>query len=159
MTPRHVSTRPPGPVVVGVDGSPNSMAALHRAVVRAAERGADLEMIYVIGCDADPSAVSAGYAMLDAAARCVAAAGLCVHNAKPAVACGDPAEILVKRSVGAQLLIIGGWDHSGRGNLLGGDVVPYCLGRAACPVCVCADQREPAQPLATGPHVTRPSGG
>jgi nucleotide-binding universal stress UspA family protein len=150
MTAMQASTRPPGPVVVGVDGSPNSMAALRCGVLRAAERGADLEMIYVIGCDADPAAVSAGYAMLDAAARCVAAAGLCVHNAKPAVACGDPAEVLVKRSVGAQMLIIGGWDHTGHVNLLGGDVVPYCLGRAACPVYVCADQGEPARPLTIG---------
>jgi nucleotide-binding universal stress UspA family protein len=149
MTAMQVSTRPPGPVVVGVDGSPNSMAALRRAVLKAAERGADLEMIYVIGCDADPAAVSAGYAMLDAAARCVAAAGLCVHNAKQTVACGDPAEILVKHGVGAQLLIIGGYGHSGHANLLGGDVVPYCLGRAVCPVIVCADQREPARLLTT----------
>ena len=148
MTAMQASTRPPGPVVVGVDGSPNSMAALRRAVLKAAERGADVEMIYVIGCDADPAAVSAGYAMLDAAARCVAAAGLCVHNAKQTVACGDPAEILVKHSVRAQLLIIGGCDHSGQGNLLGGDVVPYCLGRSACPVIVCADQHEFARPLA-----------
>ncbi len=149
MTAMQVSTRPPGPAVVGVDGSSNSMAALRRAVLQASERGADLEMIYVIPGDAVPAAVSAGYAMLDAAARCVAAAGLCVHNAKRTVACGDPAEILVKRSVGAQLLIIGGWDHSGHGNLLGGDVVPYCLGRAACPVTVCADQHESARPLTT----------
>lgn len=149
MAAMHFSTRPPGPVVVGVDGSPNSMAALRRAVLKAAERGADMEMIYVIGCDADPAAVSAGYAMLDAAARSVAAAGLCVHNAKRTVACGDPAEILVKHGVGAQLLIIGGYDQSGHANLLGGDVVPYCLGRAACPVIVCADQHESAWPLTT----------
>lgn len=145
MTAMQIRTRLPRPVVVGVDGSPNSMAALRRAIIEASERGADLEIIYVVPCDTDPEAASASYAMLGAAARCVAAAGLCVHHAKRTVACGDPAEVLVKYSVGAQLLIIGGRDHSGHGDLLGGDVVSYCLGRADCPVHVCADQPEPAQ--------------
>lgn len=135
----------PGRVVVGVDGSPNSMEALRHALRRAAERGAAVEMIYVIPADAELASVAAGYSMLDAAARCVAASGLCVHNAERTVVCGDPAEVLVKRSVGAQLLVIGGRfrsEHSG--NLLGGDVVPYVLGRATCPVRICADQRIPA---------------
>jgi nucleotide-binding universal stress UspA family protein len=135
----------PGQVVVGVDGSPNSMEALRHALKRAADRGTGVEMIYVIPADAELAAVTAGYAMLDAAARCVAASGLCVHNTKQTVVCGDPGEVLVKRSVGAQLLLIGGRFHSGYGgNLLGGDVVPYVLGHAACPVDICADQRVPA---------------
>ena len=133
------------PVVAGVDGSPNSLAALRRAIVQASERGTGLEMIYVVPGDAGPAAVSSGYAMLEAAARCVAAAGLCVHDAKRVVASGDPAEVLVKRSVGAQLLVIGGWLHAEHASLLGGDVVPYCLGYATCPVDICADQRPPAR--------------
>jgi hypothetical protein len=62
------------------------------------------------------------------------------------VECGDPAEILVKRSVGAGLLVIGGRCHPAHGKPLGGDVVPYCLGRVACPLDICADQRVPARP-------------
>jgi nucleotide-binding universal stress UspA family protein len=130
-------------VVVGVDGSPNSLAALRRAAVQAAKRGTGLEMVHVISRDDDPAAEDAGYAMLDMAARCVAAAGLCVHHATRTVAFGDPAEILVKRSVDAELLAIGGRFHSEHGNVLGGDVVPYCLSRATCPVDICADQRAP----------------
>ena len=134
----------PGQVVVGVDGSPNSMEALRHALKRAAERGAGVEMIYVIPADADLAAVTAAYAMLDAAAHCMAASGLCVHNARQTVVCGDPAEVLVKRSVDSQLLFIGGGLHSEHGgSLLGGDVVPYVLGHAACPVNICADQRIP----------------
>ena len=104
-------TGPPRPV--GVDGSPDSLAALRRAIVQAAGRGASVEMVYVTPSEADPAAVSAGYAMLDAAARCMTAAGLCVRNARQTVACGDPAEILVMRSLGAQLLIIGGGSTPG----------------------------------------------
>jgi nucleotide-binding universal stress UspA family protein len=147
--PRH-SVSPPGQVIVGVDGSPNAMAALRRGLERAADRGAGVEMIYVIPPDAELAAVTAGYAMLDAAARCVAACGFCVHNAKRTVVCGDPAEVLVKRSVGAQMLVLGGRFHSKySGNLLGGDVVPYVLEHATCPVDICAAQRTPesaAQP-------------
>lgn len=136
----------PGQVIVGVDGSPNSMAALRRAIVQASERGAGLEMIYVIPWEADLATVAAGYAMLEVAARCMAAAGLCVHNARRTVQCGDPAEVLVERSAGAQLLVIGGRFHSETGgNLLGGDVVPYAFGHAACPVDICADQHTAAQ--------------
>ena len=146
----HTNAGLPGQIVVGVDGSANSMAALRRALERAAERGAGVEMIYVIPVDAELAAVAAGYAMLGAAARCVAASGLCVHNAKQTVVCGDPAEVLVERSAGAQMLVIGGRFHSGYGgSLLGDDVVRYVLEHATCPVDICADQRTPegaAQP-------------
>ena len=62
------------------------------------------------------------------------------------VECGDPAEILVQRSAGAELLVIGTRCHSRHGHLLGGDVVPYCLGRAACPVDICAGRLTPNRP-------------
>jgi hypothetical protein len=54
-----------------------------------------------------------------------------------------PAETLVKRSVNAERLVIGGRIHSEHGNVLGGDVVPYCLSHAECPIIVCADQHVP----------------
>jgi nucleotide-binding universal stress UspA family protein len=71
-------------------------------------------------------------------------AGLHVHDARQLVVCGDPAEVLIQRSADAQVLVIGGRLNSAEGNLLGGDVVPYCLSHAVCPVDVCADQRIPA---------------
>ena len=50
----------------------------------------------------------------------------------------------------AEVLVIGGRIHSEHGNLLGGDVVPYCLAHAACPVIICANQHVPAAQLANG---------
>ena len=141
MTATQASTDRPQQVIVGVDGSPNSLAALRRAIVLAAERGTGLEMIYVIPPEIDLSAVGRGYEMLDAATKCAAATGLYVPDARQLVACGDPAQVLVQRSTGAQVLVIGARFNSAEGNLLGGDVVPYCLSHAACPVDVCADQR------------------
>lgn len=155
--PQH-GTGQPGQVVVGVDGSPNSMEALRHALKRSAERGCAVEMIYVIPADAELAAVATGYAMLDAAGHCVAASGLCVHTAERTVVCGDPAEVLVKRSVGAQLLCIGGRFHSERsGDLPGDDVVPYVLEHAACTVDICADQGIPRAVGRPGPQAARPA--
>jgi nucleotide-binding universal stress UspA family protein len=129
---------------VGVDGSPNSLAALRRGAILAAQRGTGLEMIHVIPPETDLSAVGRGYEMLAAATKCAAAAGLHVHDARQLVVCGNPAEALVQRSADAQVLVIGGRFNSAEGNLLGGDVAPYCLTHAARPVDVCADQFVPA---------------
>jgi nucleotide-binding universal stress UspA family protein len=130
-------------VVVGVDGSPNSLAALRRAAGQACQRGAGIEIVYVIPAGSEPAAASAGYAMLAMAERCVAPEGFHVPSRRT-VDLGDPAEVLAHRSAGAELLVIGGRFHSGHGNLLGGDVVPYCLNHSSCQVDICADQ--PAQP-------------
>jgi nucleotide-binding universal stress UspA family protein len=131
-------------VVVGVDGSPNSLAALRRAVHHARQRGAGIELVRVIPEDSDTEAASAGHAMLGMAVRCEIPGGLGVP-ARFTVDWGDPAEILVERSADAELLVIGARSHSGHRNLLGGDVVPYCVSRSTCPVDICADQRAPAR--------------
>jgi nucleotide-binding universal stress UspA family protein len=130
-------------VVTGVDGTPNSLAALQRAARIARERGAELDAVYVLPPGSDPAQADAGYLMLHMAARCAATDGVVL---RPVVAAGDPAEVLIKRSMHAELLVIGGRCHSEHGNLLGGDVVPYCLSHAGCPVDVCADHRALARP-------------
>lgn len=136
---------PRGPVVAGVDGSPNSLAALRRAVYQARWRGAWVELVYVLPSGADMDAEAAAYVMLQMAVRCENPGGLDVPY-RYTVAFGDPAESLVKHSTHADVLTIGGHGHSGPGSPLGGDVVPYCLTHAVCPVDVCADQEIPAQP-------------
>jgi nucleotide-binding universal stress UspA family protein len=131
---------PRGRVVVGVDGTPNSLAALRRAVFQARKRGAPLNTVHVIPGGANEAAEASGYEMLDMALRHVtpdATGGL----ADRIVARGEPGEVLVRLSVQAGLLVIGARIHSEYGNLLGGDVVPYCIARASCPVDICADQR------------------
>jgi nucleotide-binding universal stress UspA family protein len=132
-------------IVAGVDGSPNSLLALRRAVYAARLCRACVELVRVLPSDAAPAAQMAGLAMLEMAIRCEFPGGPGVP-VRYTVECGDPAEILVKRSVGAELLVIGGRCHPSHGKLLGGDLVPYCLARVACPLDICADQREPARP-------------
>ncbi len=129
-------------VVVGMDGSPNSLAALRRGVKEARQRSAGILLVHVIPADAPYQAVTRGYTMLDMAGRCEFPDGLDVPLGC-LVDCGDPAEALIKRSIHAELLVIGGQIHSEEGSLLGGDVVPYCLRHASCPVVICADQHIP----------------
>jgi nucleotide-binding universal stress UspA family protein len=126
-------------VVAGVDGSPNSLAALYRAVHEARKRAAGVLLVYTVPSDAGYETVSRGYAMLDMAMRCEFPDGLNVPRGC-VVDHGDPAKTLVKHSASAEVLVIGGRIHSEHGNLLGGDVVPYCLNHSECPVIVCADQ-------------------
>ena len=133
-------------VAAGVDGSPNSLLALRRAVYAARLCSACVELVRVLPSDATPTTQIAGLAMLEMATRCEFPGGPGVR-VRYTVECGDPAEILVKRSLGAELLVIGGRCHPAHGKLLGGDVVPYCLGRVACPLDICADQRAPARPV------------
>jgi nucleotide-binding universal stress UspA family protein len=132
-------------VVAGIDGSPNSLLALRRAVYAARLCRACVELVRVLPSDAAPSTQMAGVAMLEMATRCEFPAGPGVP-VRYTAECGDPAEILVKRSIGAELLVIGGRCHPVHGKLLGGDVVPYCLGRVTCPLDICADQRAPIRP-------------
>jgi nucleotide-binding universal stress UspA family protein len=143
LTEDQMKMAAPRLVVVGVDGSPNSLAALRRAGHEARERGAGLLLVHVVPAHAHHSAVTRGYRMLEMAVRYEFPDGLAVPLAS-VVDCGDPAHRLVKRCAHAELLVVGGRIHSEHGNLLGGDVVPYCMRQAPCPLVVCADHRVPS---------------
>ena len=132
-------------VVAGVDGSPNSLLALRRAVSAARLCQACVELVRVLPSDATPATQMAGLGALGMAVRCEFPEGTGVP-VRYTAECGDPAEILVKRSVGAQMLVLGGPCHPAHGKSRGRDVVPYCLGRVACPVDICAGQLAPVQP-------------
>lgn len=132
-------------IVAGVDGTPNSLLALRRAVYAARMCHACVELVRVLPSDATPSTQTTGLAMLGMAIRCEFPAGPGVPVLYT-VECGDPAEILVKRSVGAELLIIGGPCHPAHGKFPGTDVASYCLARVACPLDICAGQRAPVRP-------------
>jgi nucleotide-binding universal stress UspA family protein len=132
-------------IVAGVDGSPNSLLALRRAVHAARLCHACVELVRVLPSDATPATRMAGVGALSMAVRCEFPEGPGVP-VRFTVECGDPAEILVKRSVGAEMLVVGGPCHPAHGTFSGADVVPYCLGRVGCPVDICAGQRAPVRP-------------
>jgi hypothetical protein len=127
-------------VVVGVDGTPNSLAALRRAAYQARKRDAELDDVIPAG--ANGAAEASGYEMLNMSVRHIFPHGL--HGpADRIVARGKAAQTLVRLSAGPELLVIGARIHSECGNLPGGGVVPYCLSRASCPVDIRAPFAQP----------------
>jgi nucleotide-binding universal stress UspA family protein len=125
-------------VVVGVDGSPNSMAALQRAAREAQERHARLDVIRVV-----PPADRRAF--LGTAAAWLRLRAL-VANALPTfqhlttrlrIVHGYPVQALVRAARDADLLVIGAREGSGHGNPLGGATIPAVVSGAPCRVVIC----------------------
>jgi nucleotide-binding universal stress UspA family protein len=129
-------------VVVGVDGSRNSLAALRRAAEEADQRHARLDVIRVV-----PPGEQASPRFLWTIARWLRLRSLVAHAIPRAqhittrlrIAYGPPRQVLPEAASRAELLVIGAREHSERGNPLGGETVPAVLTSAPCEVLVCAD--------------------
>jgi nucleotide-binding universal stress UspA family protein len=127
-------------VVVGVDGSVNSLAALRRAAAEAERRHARLDVIRVpdAGTAAHPLRTIGQWLRL----RTLAARTLrrSQHfTTRLHIAHGDPGTVLTDAARNADLLVIGARIHSEHGNPFGGDTVPRVLEKAPCEVLICAD--------------------
>jgi nucleotide-binding universal stress UspA family protein len=139
-----------GRIVVGIDGSEGSKAALRWALDEARLRGAVLEALAVWHLPV--MAIASGYApafdeeaisglragsekiVVDALAELRDdAAGVDVRTH---VHEGVPAEILVERSAGADLLVVGSRGLGGFSRLLLGSVGDACAHHARCPVVI-----------------------
>ena len=129
---RPVSTRR---VIVGVTGSLNSAGALTRAIRKALERDAKLEIVQVVADGTDPKIA---LEKLDAFVSGVVPDGL-GPGAHTCIEFGDPAKTLVRLTKGAELLVIGAQNHSHRMGIFSGDIVSFCIGHSYCPVDVCAN--------------------
>lgn len=149
-------------VVVGVDGSTWSRAALRFALEDAARRGQGVQVVSVLlppefwpeayGV-AGPPTVAAKKDDLRAAARRMVDEVVAKHPGLAAVPVelhelvGRPAQVLIDRARGADVLVIG---HRGRGGFasaLLGSVGLQCVLHAECPVVVV---RPVAQAVADG---------
>jgi nucleotide-binding universal stress UspA family protein len=136
-------------VLVGVDGSADSLAAVDLALREAALRNLPVHVLY-----ADPWAHHAGWAEADpdaslteellvdphlvlrTALKHAAATGTGTTAVGGEVLAGDPATVLVRESARADLVVLG---HRGRGGfpeLLLGSVAAKVSAHAACPVLV-----------------------
>ena len=145
-------------IVVGVDGSPGSEAALRFALADAARRGARLVVLAVA---AVPEYWAMAYGMtaplplpeiLDGVRAMAQREVDELRAAQPDLAGrvpitveaveGAPAEVLVDRAAGADLLVVG---HRGRGTVLSavlGSVGLRCVLHASCPVTVVRTERQ-----------------
>jgi nucleotide-binding universal stress UspA family protein len=142
-------------VVVGVDGSPGSRAALVQALIAAVQRGADLEVVSTYRVDlydvggarfAVPD-IAAARDDQEARARAMVAEVVDELAATYApgirdieitffVSSGPPAQALLDRSAGAALLVVGSRGRGAVRSALLGSVALHCAMQAACPVLV-----------------------
>ena len=137
-----------GTIVVGVDGSPGSRAALRWAHEEARLRGATLEVVAVwqfpvmtslpaFGAVPPPEDLSgeAERALL----ATLSEEGVATTAEVPVttvVAEGAPAAALLEAAEDADLLVVGSRGHGGFTGLLIGSVSHQCASHATCPVVV-----------------------
>ena len=131
-------------IVVGIDGSAASVEALRWGLRIAPTIGASIEAVmawdmpvmygwnylpgdYHPGREADKSLTET----VDAVVGSNRPVGL-----ELAVVQGNPAKVLLDRSRGAQMLIVGSRGHGGFAGLLLGSVSSNCAEHATCPVLV-----------------------
>jgi nucleotide-binding universal stress UspA family protein len=138
-------------VVVGIDGSPGARAALRTALVEAAARGADLEVVSAYPVVLPWTAGVPDLQQMRADARTRARAFLDEVRAelmvdggpdpgagavRLVVQGGPPAPVLVERAAGADLLVVGSRGRRAVRSLLLGSVALHCVTHASCPVLV-----------------------
>lgn len=142
-------------VVVGIDGSHGSRAALRAALVEAAARGAEVEALSVYtvvlgwtaGAPIDVPDIDAVRADTRDRARALVAEvrdemlvegvpGVVDVPVHVVIEGGPAALLLVERAVGAGLLVVGSRGRSAVRSLLLGSVALHCVTHAPCPVLV-----------------------
>lgn len=140
---------PIGRIVVGVDGSPSSMAALEWAAHQAELTGSTLEVVtawewpmtygatFAVTTEYDPAADA--QRQVDGAVE-IARAGHPKIEIRGTVTEGHPAPVLVKASHGAALLVVGSRGHGEFTGMLLGSVSEHCVTNAGCPVLVLRDR-------------------
>ncbi|MED7825566.1 universal stress protein [Streptomyces chiangmaiensis] len=135
--PEHITQQPPY-FVVGVDGSPQSAAAVDLAFEEAALRGALLRALYVwhpprLGVLDENAAVQECRRLLSetVAGRTAAHPQVELHHE---VVEGHPVQVLTKASEHALGLVVGTRGHGGFTGMLLGSVSQGVLHHARCPV-------------------------
>ena len=124
-----------GRVVVGVDGSRESMAALRWAVEEARLRGAVLETVHVF----ENTPVWRLSVHQQHADRPVEHLGDVEVDAVM-VESRHPEQVLVERSEGADMLVVGSRGLGGVSELLLGSVSHHCAVHAHCPLVIIRPQ-------------------
>ncbi len=146
MTAADSSSEPR--VIVGVDGSPESVEALAWAAAYAAATGATITAVHAWHYPA-AGPVPAGLPPQPVTDQVRAMMQESLDNAltqvfgttKPEkvttkVAYGHPAMVLVNESAGADLLVVGNRGHGAFHGMLLGSVSIHCVTTATCPVVV-----------------------
>jgi nucleotide-binding universal stress UspA family protein len=133
-------------VVVGVDGSPESVAALKWAAAYGAATGARLRAVMAWHYPAAVGTAPAGVApaaisaevrqqMTETLAKAVAEAATDAEIEQE-IGYGHPAQVLIDQSADADLLVVGNRGHGAFTGMMVGSVSIHCVTHAHCPVVV-----------------------
>lgn len=133
-------------VVIGVDGSPESVAALKWAAAYGAATGARLRAVMAWHYPAPVGIAPVGVApaaiseevrqqMTESLAKAVAEAAADAEIEQE-VGYGHPAQVLIDQSADADLLVVGSRGHGAFTGMMVGSVSIHCVTHAHCPVVV-----------------------
>lgn len=134
-------------IVVGIDGSPGSRAALRFAADEASLRQTELRVVSAwhvpAGVYMPPTYINLDLdAFRQTASEAVEQQVVDVLGAERATTVdvviqeGSPAEVLIGESRQAELLVVGSRGHGGFAGMLLGSVSQHCAAHAHCPVVV-----------------------
>jgi nucleotide-binding universal stress UspA family protein len=147
-----------GRLVVGVDGSDASAAALRWALNEARVRSATVDVVhgwvYPYVGDIAGMAASVGADDLEQAARAVLDRSIRAAVSPPSEVTPNPvlvhgaaAPVLLDAARGAELLVVGSRGRGGFTGLLLGSVSQHCLHHSTCPVAVVRNAGDPAKAM------------
>ena len=134
-----------GRIVVGVDGSVSSMAALRWAIRQAKQTGSSVDAVaaWRVPSGYGLAPIGDGAVDFEGDAKKILADALSeVGRAesdvviRPSVVEGQAADVLVWTARGADLLVVGSRGHGEFTSALLGSVSHYCVHHASCPVLV-----------------------
>ncbi len=141
-------------IVVGVDGSPSSKAALRWAVRQAELTGASVEAVTAWhlpvvagGVPFAPAGILDGTDFGEIAAKALSEAiSQTVDAVSPVkisstVTEGDAAHVLLEAADGADMLVVGSRGHGGFTGALLGSVSQHCAHHAHCPLVIVREPR------------------
>lgn len=150
------------PVVVGVDGSPSSLAAVRAATREAAWRDLPLRIVHAfiwplmhVGMGPSDSGPAGGGLRHDAE-RTLAEAAAVADETDPSVSVltdlitGAPSPVLLRAARDADLLVIGDRGLGGFTGLLVGSVAVQCTAHGRTPVLVVRGDEHPGGPVVVG---------
>ncbi|MFC9888011.1 universal stress protein [Streptomyces pilosus] len=124
-----------GPVVLGVDGSPDSDEAIEVACAEAAQRQADLVTLHAWQPDKATSSAAPPPAARALAQAIAGRTDTCPDiTVRHDLVGGTPHEVLIEASKTAQLVVVGARGRRGIAGLLLGSVSQALMTHAHCPV-------------------------
>ncbi len=157
VRPRSEQAPCRGRVIVGVDGSRHARQALRVAAEEARLRDADLAVVHAVWWDdigtelltPTPEQLAEwGHKLVAGELAATGTAGT------PVVAHGHAAEVLVRHSADADLLVLGSRAHNPVAGVLLGSTTEHCTRNAQCPVMIThavGEQRSDRRPQAVVP--------